>query len=223
MARLIITHQGTIIKEYKITDEKVTVGRKPSNDIVLDDPTVSGLHAVFLNMQHIYVEDMNSTNGIKLNGKSITKRQLNHSDIVNIGQHEFKFIDDDVQDFESTVVISPRARSDGDETVATDSANTTEPKSVGIKHVQASVIVSKGAKQGESILLNKPYTKLGSADDVAVIARRGENYYLMPMTGGKRGVSPKLNGKKIGAESMLLGNGDKIEVAATELQFSIDE
>ena len=205
MARLIITHQGTVIKEYELSKEKVTVGRKPSNDIILDDPTVSGVHAAFLHMQYTYIEDMNSTNGIKLNGKKVNKRQLNHGDIVQIGQHEFKFVDDNVQDFESTVVIAPPVQEN------------IEKK----KSVKASVVIAEGAKKGEAISLNKPYTKLGSASQVAVIARRGESYYLMPMTGGAQGDSPKLNGQQIGAESMLLKNGDIIEVASTKLRFTI--
>ncbi len=207
MARLIITHQGTVIKEYELSKDKITVGRKPTNDIVLDDPTVSGVHAAFLYMKNTYVEDMNSTNGIKLNGKKVSKRQLNHGDLVLIGQHEFKFIDDAVQDFESTVIIAPPSQ----ENKGKKKAST------------ASVVIVKGPKAGESIALNKPYTKLGSASQVAVIARRGESYYLMPMTGGAQGESPKLNGKRIGAESMLLKNGDAIEVAGTELTFKIEE
>ena len=207
MARLIITHQGTVIKEYDLSKEKITVGRKPSNDIVLDDPTVSGVHAAFLYMQNTYIEDMKSTNGIKLNGKKVSKRQLNHGDIVQIGQHEFKFIDDAVQDFEKTVIIAPPVQS------------TTAIK----KPLKASVVIAQGPKQGESIALNKPYTKLGSASQVAVIARRGSSYYLMPMTGGAQGDSPKLNGQQVGAESMVLKNGDIIEVAATQLKFVIDE
>lgn len=206
MAKLIITHQGTIIKEYDLSQEKITVGRKPSNDIVLDDPTVSGEHAAFLHMQYTYIEDMNSTNGIKLNGKAVNKRQLSHGDVVQIGQHEFKFIDDNVQDFESTVVMQAPVQEN------------TEKK----KQVKASVVIAKGSKKGESIALNKPYTKLGSASQVAVIARRGDSYYLMPMTGGAQGDSPKLNGKQIGAESMLLNNGDMIEVATTQLEFTIE-
>lgn len=206
MARLIITHQGTVIKEYDLSKEKVTVGRKPSNDIVLDDPTVSGLHAAFLHMQHTYVEDMNSTNGIKLNGKTISKRQLNHGDIIQIGQHEFKFIDDAVQDFEQTVVIAPPVQQVKEEK----------------KPVTASVVITQGPKEGEAIALNKPYTKLGSASQVAVIARRGESYYLMPMSGGGQGESPKLNGRQIGAESMLLSDGDLIEVATTQLKFNLE-
>ena len=207
MARLIVTHQGTVIKEIELSKEKITVGRKPSNDIVLDDPTVSGVHAAFLHMQHTYIEDMKSTNGVKLNGKPVNKRQLNHGDLVLIGQHEFKFIDDAVQDFESTVVIAPPVQANSEKK----------------KQVKATVVVTQGAQEGQSIALNKPYTKLGSASQVAVIARRGESYYLMPMTGGAQGDSPKLNGKQIGAESMLLNNNDMIEVASTQLKFSIEE
>ena len=206
MARLIITHQGTVIKEYDLSKEKVTVGRKPSNDIVLDDPTVSGTHAAFLHMQHTYIEDMGSTNGVKLNGKPVNKRQLNHGDLVLIGQHEFKFIDDAVQDFESTVIIAPPVQGN------------VETK----KSIKASVVIIAGPKAGESIALNKPYTKLGSATQVAVIARRGESYYLMPMSGGAQGDSPKYNGKQIGAESMLLKSGDVIEVASTQLKFTVE-
>lgn len=207
MARLIITHQGTVIKEYDLSKENVTVGRKPTNDIVLDDPTVSGTHASFLHMQHTYVEDMNSTNGIKLNGTKVNKRQLNHGDIVLIGQHEFKFIDDAVQDFEQTVVIAAPVQQVKEEK----------------KPVTANVVIAAGPKEGESIALNKPYTKLGSASQVAVIARRGESYYLMPMSGGGQGESPKLNGRQIGAESMLLNDGDLIEVATIQLKFKIEQ
>ena len=117
------------------------------------------------------------------------------------------FIDDAVQDFESTVVIAPPVQ------------EATEKR----KSVKASVVITMGAKAGEAIALNKPYTKLGSATQVAVIARRGESYYLMPMTGGVQGDSPKYNGKQIGAESMLLSEGDIIEVASTQLKFTIEK
>lgn len=209
MARLIITHQGTVIKEYELSKEKITVGRKPTNDIVLDDPTVSGTHASFLHMKQTFVEDMNSTNGIKLNGKKVNKRQLKHGDLVLIGQHEFKFIDDAVQDFEQTVVIAAPVQQAKE-----------EKKTVT---VTANAVITAGAKKGESIALNKPYTKLGSENQVAVIARRGESYYLMPMSSGEQGESPKLNGRQIGAESMLLNDGDLIDVATTQLQFKIEQ
>ena len=106
MARLILVHEGAVLKEYALDKERLTIGRKPSNDVQLDDPTVSGQHAVVLNLQNVYVEDMGSTNGTLLNGKRINKRMLTHGDVIKIGRHEFKYADEKAADFEKTVVIS---------------------------------------------------------------------------------------------------------------------
>ncbi len=205
MTRLILNHEGAVIREYRLENERTTVGRKPHNDIHLEDPTVSGEHAVFLKLQHVYVEDMGSTNGVLLNGKRITKRQLNHGDMVKIGRHEFKFIEDTVGQFDKTVLIPPAGAQDG--------ANL--PRKGMIK-------VLNGPKSGEEVLLSKPYTTLGSPGlQVAVIAKRGSNFFLMPMSGGSTEQEPpKLNNQSIGAQSKALKSGDVIEVAGTKLQFN---
>lgn len=105
MAKLILNHEGAVIREYPLKGERTTVGRKPHNDIHLEDPTVSGEHAAFLNLQNFYVEDLGSTNGVILNGKRVTKRQLTNGDIVRIGRHEFKFVDEVTNQFDQTVII----------------------------------------------------------------------------------------------------------------------
>jgi hypothetical protein len=207
-ARLILTHDGAVIREYKLDKERTTVGRKPHNDIHLEDPTVSGDHAVFLKLQHIYVEDLGSTNGVILNGKRVTKRQLNHGDVVRIGRHEFKFAEETSGQFDKTVMIS-----------TTPSAEKAEPANTPKAGV---VKVLNGPKSGEQISLNKPYTTLGSPGiQVAVIAKRGSNFFLMPMSGvGEKNNPPRLNSQPIGAQSMPLKSGDVIEVAGTKLQFN---
>jgi pSer/pThr/pTyr-binding forkhead associated (FHA) protein len=209
MARLILTHDGAVIREYKLEKERTTVGRKPHNDIHLEDPTVSGDHAVFLKLQHIYVEDLGSTNGIVLNGKRVTKRQLNHGDVVRIGRHEFKFVDDMAGQFDKTVMISTTPS-------AVKPEQPVSPSKSGV------VKVLNGPKSGEQILLNKPYTTLGSPGvQVAVIAKRGNNFFLMPMSGvGEKNNPPRLNNQPIGAQSKALKSGDVIEVAGTKLQFN---
>lgn len=208
MARLILTHDGAVIREYNLDKERTTVGRKPHNDIHLEDPTVSGDHAVFLKLQHFYVEDLGSTNGVILNGKRITKRQLNHGDVVRIGRHEFKFADDKVGQFDQTVMISTTPAADKPEPVI--------PQKAGV------VKVLNGPKTGEQISLNKPYTTLGSPGiQVAVIAKRGSSFFLMPMSGvGDKNNPPRLNNQPIGAQSTPLKSGDVIEVAGTKLQFN---
>jgi len=207
MPRVVLTHEGAVLKEYPLDKERITIGRKPHNDIQLDDPTVSGQHASILMLQNAYIEDMNSTNGVLLNGKKVTRRQLNHGDMIKIGRHELKFIDDNAEEFESTVIIQPEGRA-------------AAPAAQPVKHYQVKIL--SGPKSGESINLIKPYTTLGSPGvQVAVVARRGKEYFLMPMSGtGERGNPPKLNGQSIGANSQRLQEGDTIEVAGTQLQFT---
>lgn len=207
MAKLILTHEGAVIREYQLKGERTTVGRKPHNDIHLEDPTVSGEHAVFLNLQHFYVEDMGSTNGVILNGKRVTKRQLNNGDVIRIGRHEFKFVDDMIGTFDKTVMISSAQ--------APTAAPVAAPKKGTVK-------VLNGPKSGEQILLSKPYTTLGSPGlQVAVIAKRGNNFFLMPMSGVSNNQEPpRLNNQPIGAQSKPLKSGDVIEVAGTKLQFN---
>jgi len=209
MSRLILTHDGAVIREYRLENERTTVGRKAHNDIHLEDPTVSGDHAVFLKLQHVYVEDLGSTNGVLLNGKRISKRQLNNGDLIKIGRHEFKFVDDKVGEFDKTVMIPAVA------SVPVNQEPAAAPKKGVVK-------VMNGPKTGEEILLNKPYTTLGSPGvQVAVIAKRGSNFFLMPMSGiGAESAPPRLNNQPIGAQSKPLKSGDVIEVAGTKLQFN---
>ncbi len=204
MPKLILTHDGAVIKEFPLDEERITIGRKPSNGIHIDDPTVSGEHAAILMLQHAYVEDLNSTNGTSLNGKAVTKRQLTHGDVIKIGRHEFKFVDDTVNQFERTVMIAPQGAKK--ETLEIP------------KKYQVSIL--SGPKAGEVIALSKPYTTLGSpGGQVAVIAKRGSKFYLMPMSGTTNAKPPVLNNMAIGVKSELLTTGDVIEVSGTRLEF----
>ena len=204
MPKLILTHEGAVIKEFELNEERITIGRKPSNEIHLDDPTVSGEHAAILLLQNAYVEDLNSTNGTNLNGKPVTKRQLNHGDLIKIGRHEFKFVGDVATEFERTVMISPQtAKKENSDTI-----------------LKYQVAIISGPKVGEVIALSKPYTTLGSpGGQVAVIAKRGSKFYLMPMSGTTNAKPPVLNNSAIGVKSELLTIGDVIEVSGTRLEF----
>ncbi len=224
MAKLILVSEGAGIKDYALEKERTAIGRKPHNDIQLDDPTVSGQHAVILNLQNVYVEDLGSTNGTLLNGHRINKRMLNHGDIIRIGRHEFKFVDQTATDFDQTVVIAPppNLAQAAQQAAASRPATSAAAQPVAGAKQSAAVKVISGPKQGHQIRLNKPYTTLGSPGvQVAVIARRGTSYYLMPMGGiGKQEVPPRLNDEPVGSTSTPLKEGDVIEVAGSKLQFS---
>ncbi len=69
-----------------------TIGRTPDNQIQIDASHVSRHHAVILGSeQHCVIEDLNSTNGVSVNGKRIARQALHDGDIVKIGQSVFRF------------------------------------------------------------------------------------------------------------------------------------
>ena len=206
MGKLVLMHNGTVVREFVLDKERTTVGRKPSNDIHLDEPTVSGVHAVFLILQHVYVEDLNSTNGVLLNGKKISKRQLENNDVINIGKHELKFIDDQKNSFDSTVVLT---------------ANEVKQATEEVVKKNFIVKVISGPNKGSVLELTRAYTTLGKpGGQVAVIARRGDGYFLMQMGGSVDGIShPKINGKELLTTSVPLNSGDELEVAGEKLCF----
>ena len=60
---------GVVLQEYALSKERMTVGRKAHNDIVIDNLAVSGEHAAIVTIQNdSFLEDMDSTNGVMVNG-----------------------------------------------------------------------------------------------------------------------------------------------------------
>ncbi len=117
MARLILSLDGQVLAEYNMTKERYTIGRLPDNDIRIDNPAVSGHHSLVINiLNDSFLEDLNSTNGTYVNGKLIKKHALQHGDVITVGHHQLRFVDDQINDveqdeFEKTMVIEPSSRS----------------------------------------------------------------------------------------------------------------
>ena len=77
MGKLVVSLDGVVIKDVQITKDKTTLGRRPYNDIVIDNLAVSGEHAVLQMLGNdVFIEDLNSTNGTYINGKAIKKQML---------------------------------------------------------------------------------------------------------------------------------------------------
>ena len=113
MARLILSLDGQTLAEYNMTKERYTVGRLPDNDIRIDNAAVSGHHSLLINiLNDSFLEDLNSTNGTYVNGKLIKKHALQQGDVITVGHHQLRFVEDQVGDepqdeFEKTMVIEP--------------------------------------------------------------------------------------------------------------------
>ncbi len=117
MARLILSLDGQTLAEYNMTKERYTVGRLPDNDIRIDNAAVSGHHSLIINiLNDSFLEDLNSTNGTYVNGKLIKKHALQHDDVITVGHHQLRYVDDRAADepsddeFEKTMVLESSGR-----------------------------------------------------------------------------------------------------------------
>lgn len=116
MARLVLSLDGQTLAEYNMTKERYTVGRLPDNDIRIDNAAVSGHHSLVINiLNDSFLEDLNSTNGTYVNGKLIKKHALQHDDVITVGHHQLRFLEDQIDDmpedeFEKTMVIEPSGK-----------------------------------------------------------------------------------------------------------------
>ena len=83
MAKLMITMDGQLLSEFELDKERITIGRKPHNDIPIDNLAISGEHAAITTiLNDAFVEDLGSTNGTLVNSQPITKHALHHGDEI---------------------------------------------------------------------------------------------------------------------------------------------
>ena len=117
MAKLILSMDGLVLKEIPLSKERTTIGRKPHNDIQIDNLAVSGEHAVIVTiLNDSFMEDLGSTNGTLVNGNQVKKHFLQNNDVIELGKYKLKFIQEvsaqpaaTAADFEKTMVLRPSA------------------------------------------------------------------------------------------------------------------
>src|SRR5690349_267744 len=162
MGKLVVSLDGVVIKEVQITKDKTTLGRRPYNDIVIDNLAVSGEHAVLQMVgADVFIEDLNSTNGTYINGKAIKKQLLSHNDTVEIGKYKIKYLVEDGTDYEKTMIMKPGTGP----TIAPNSGYSPTVGfgasgfgSLGAGSGPASIKVLNGAAAGREVALTKVVT-----------------------------------------------------------------
>lgn len=233
MAKLVLRFDGEFVKQYELEKEVVTIGRKPDNDIHIDNLAVSGNHAKILTiLNDSFIEDLDSTNGTYINGEKISKHPLKGGETIVIGKHELKYenanADDGESEFEKTMIIRPDTegmpeteeankgieRSIGEiaADLASAGSNTTGPGPAKLK-------LLSGANSGKELQLTKILTTLGKPGvQVAAITRRPKGYFLILVEAGKDNKMPLVNDTEIGKQHPLT-DGDVIEVAGVKMGF----
>ena len=217
MGKLVVSLDGVVIKEVQITKDKTTLGRRPYNDIVIDNLAVSGEHAVLQMVgADVFIEDLNSTNGTYINGKAVKKQLLSHNDTVEIGKYKIKFMVDDGADYEKTMIMRPGTRPGSTAPVAPP-FGASGFGSLGASTAPASIRVLNGAAAGREVVLTKVVTTVGKPGvQVASITKRPGGYVLAHVEGA---LQPTVNGNAVVGETVHLKNGDVIELAGTQMQF----
>lgn len=217
MAKLILTLDGAVIREYEIDKDSISVGRKHGNDIQLNDLTVSGRHALITVMgEHTYVDDLGSTNGTLLNGARIAKSQLKHGDTIQTGNYQFTFFCEEENDYEPTMFI--RAEIEDTQIIDTSSA------SIMAKGERlAGVRIMNGPMAKKVLELRKPFNTLGfNGNKLAMISRNVDGYTISAIKAGNAknaGESPLLNKHPISLEAVTLNDRDILELADTRMEF----
>ena len=212
MGKLVVSLDNVVIKEFQITKERTTLGRRPYNDIVIDNLAVSGEHAVLTAAQsYVFIEDLNSTNGTYINGKAVKKQLLSNNDVVEVGKYRIKFLAEDAEDYEKTMILRPGAfgRAPGSVGAA--------PAAGPVPSGPASIKVLNGGAAGREVLLSKVVTTVGKPGvQVASVTKRPGGYVLSHVEGARR---PSVNGQTVGEDSIALKHGDIIDLAGTQMQF----
>jgi pSer/pThr/pTyr-binding forkhead associated (FHA) protein len=222
MSKLVLTLDGALLGEYPLEKKYVTLGRRASNDIQIDNLAVSGDHARFITVgEETLIEDLESTNGSQINGKKVQKQALRHGDVVAIGKYKLTYHNEAgnapaaTDGFENTILINAADEDELVEEVATDaavSADTLRP---------ARVQVLNGPATGKELELTKTLTTLGKTGaQVAVITRRPQGYFITHVEGEQR---PAVNGAAIGMQAYPLADHDVIDVAGVKMEFYLAE
>lgn len=220
-AKLLVKLHGQGSRSIELTGDQFTIGRKTDNDLPIEDHTVSNRHAKLVRVQSVYfIEDLKSTNGTSVNGKSIERAQLHDADVITIGQHRLIF-----QDSASPDSPTATASADMDQTIAISGKQQTEAASVTAK-----ILVTAGKTDRLEYHLTKTANLIGSQEGAAIrlsgwfaakaaalISARGSVWSISPSQGTKRLV---VNGKSVFAQQQLK-DGDVIEVAGVSMTFYV--
>lgn len=237
VAKLITTSSTGEENVYPLTKETTTIGRKPSNDISIDNLSISGRHAqVITILDDSFLEDLGSTNGTYVNGKLVKKHALENGDNITLGKFQITYQSgaaDHEQDFEQTMIIRPGEAGMPEQAVqnkeidksvqkisAAMASEAASSASSPMANRSACLQLLSGANAGKELILTKALTTIGQPGiQVAAITRRPQGFFLIHVDGGPNNNVPKVSGSTIGSSAHELKSHDIIEVAGVKMEF----
>ncbi len=232
MAKLVVSYNGTVEGHYFLDKNRFTIGRIPDNDIFLNDPGVSNVHAVIVTMSNDHVlEDVASTNGVLVNEKKIAKHILQNNDVIELSGYQLKYVNQRARadmDFDKTM-ISTQALwgANGSPDAMTLpvkpllSTSVLSARAMKTNFPLGGVVYLNGDDADEKILIDAPLKTFGQpGKQVMMISRRPHGYYVTHVEGKN---TPKVNGKSVGSRAWPLEENDVIEIGELKLKFFISK
>jgi hypothetical protein len=240
-ARVVVSFEGAIAAEVELEKAVTVVGRHPACDIWIDHPAISGRHMLFRVVDTtVYIEDLASTNGTKVNGIATSHQVVHHLDLIEVGKHKLHFFDDSLlagavgnlettvlTDFERTMLAShaPNPAPPAPAAEKVDLSRTMAiPRDSGTRPAIAqepakgrlALRVVAGERKGETIALDQSNTMLGAAGmDTALVVKRGEGFFLARFGGGN---TPRLNGRDLPPGAHAIAPRDVVDVGASRYE-----
>jgi hypothetical protein len=221
MPKLVLSLDGVVLREVNLSKDRMTIGRRSHNDLVIDNLAVSGEHAVVYRAgEDIYLEDLGSTNGTTVNGQPIKKHLLQSGDFIEIGKYRLKYMADSGTasegevDFDTSQPLRREFYGPGPATIQVRQPGAAdEAPAAG----SATIRILSGANAGRELVLVKALTTIGRPGyQVAVITRRPTGYFIAHVEGE---VFPSVNGANLGSAAHPLKDKDVIELAGVKMEF----
>lgn len=226
MAKLVLSLNGTLLNQYFIDRPSLAIGRESGNDIAINDPRLSRRHAriVTVGEDHI-IEDLQSSNGTLLNGRTLTRQILQHRDVIELGAHHLCYLNSRLAaelDMEQTMLIRalPRDAAPADATAVPHLA-TARPGQTYFPDGHVKVLATAGDRADEALVaLDRVVTTFGRPGErLVVFTRRPQGFFVTHVEGSR---PPRVNQQDIGLEPRALSDGDIVEAAGYRLEFHLD-
>ncbi len=211
MPKLMLKFEAAFIREIKLDKPSFTIGRKPDNDIALDNAAVSGCHCkLYESGGTWYVEDLNSTNGTFVNGKKTLKAGLKNGDTINLVRYTLLYADDSAAPQAAEQPLPPQRQK-----TPLGALEVLENPADARKDFELTALSTYIGKSAQAAIPYKSGGLFGGGPELAlVITMRPEGYYLNPI---KEGYS-KYNGNPLN-EKVMLKDDDTIAVGSTRFRF----
>ncbi|MBU6440662.1 MAG: FHA domain-containing protein [Betaproteobacteria bacterium] len=226
MAKLVIFLDDKVLKEVALNKDRITLGRRPHNDVVIDNLAVSGEHAVLLREGDGYVvQDLGSTNGSYINGKPVKRAPFREGDSLDIGKYTLRLLSDarasafagsrfapsgyTASGFTTTGSRAGAATAAGATLSADSTARATQYQEPGGSALKLRVV--NGSSAGAELALDKSRTTFGQRGVMVVAIQRNPRGYELSQVEGEERV--RVNGTALGVVPVVLSAGDVIEMS----------